>query len=382
MTKKELMETIEDCKAEMQSIVDKAAGENRTLTEEETKQFSKFETKAKDYKNTLEKMEEVEDMNKTGQKLEDEGMTQEEKDVKAFAQIVRTGVQNGPNAAENNITYGDNGAIIPKTIANKIIDRVKEISPLFGDAQQFNAKGTLSIPYVDQKSDNITVAYADEFTELESKATKLKSIDLSGYLAGVLCKVSKSLINNTDIALTNFVVNKMAAAFAEFVEHEILIGTVGKATGLSTATNVVTAAAANAVTADELIKLQDSMKSAYQGGAYWVMNPATLTAIRTLKGVDNTYLLNPDYREGFGYTILGKTVYTSDQMPTLAAGNAAVAYVNPAEALAVKTVEGFEIQTLLEKFATQHAVGFVGWTEFDAKIQNEQAVAVLKMKTA
>ena len=48
--------------------------------------------------------------------------------------------------------------------------------------------------------------------------------------------------------------------------------------------------------------------------------------------------------------------------------------------LAIKISEDLSIEILREKFATQHAIGAVGWMEVDAKIQDEQKIAVLKMK--
>ena len=35
-----------------------------------------------------------------------------------------------------------------------------------------------------------------------------------------------------------------------------------------------------------------------------------------------------------------------------------------------------EIQILLERFATQHAIGVVGYSELDAKVENTQKIAV------
>ena len=43
---------------------------------------------------------------------------------------------------------------------------------------------------------------------------------------------------------------------------------------------------------------------------------------------------------------------------------------------------GLSTQVLQEFYATQHAIGAVGWLEVDAKIQVEQAIAQLKMKSA
>lgn len=44
------------------------------------------------------------------------------------------------------MTTGDNGAVIPTSIANKIIEKVIEISPLFSMATRYNVGGTLNIP--------------------------------------------------------------------------------------------------------------------------------------------------------------------------------------------------------------------------------------------
>ncbi len=71
-------------------------------------------------------------------------------------------------------------------------------------------------------------------------------------------------MNNVDINVTNFLTNKMAQAFAEFLEKELLVGT-GSAnnhmTGATSTTNLVatgnaTYTAANAAKIDNLISLQ------------------------------------------------------------------------------------------------------------------------------
>ena len=40
------------------------------------------------------------------------------------------------------------------------------------------------------------------------------------------------------------------------------------------------------------------------------------------------------------------------------------------------------IEVLREKYAEQHAIGIVAWLEMDAKIENQQKIAVLKMAAA
>lgn len=379
---KELNEKRDELLGEMEQLTNEVKLKKRAFTEEETTRFESLRTQVEEIDKTVETIEKARSLQRTeqpkipetGMTKEGEGETEEDLQVRAFANVIR-------NRADKNITKTDNGAVIPKTIANKIIDKVKDISPLFRDAEKYNVKGIVSIPYVDEASDNIKVAYAPEFTDLEAKDAKLTSIDLTGYLAGVLTKVSVSLINSADRDLVAWVINKMAAAVAEFMDKEILVGTSGKITGLSTATNVQTAKAADKITADELITLRNSLKSVYQSGAYWVMAPDTLTAVQKLKDNNGRYLFNDDIVEGFSGKILGKPVYTTDQAPEMAAGKNAIFYLNPAAGLAVKLVED-SVQVLREKYATQHAIGVVAWVEADAKVQNQQAVAVLKMATA
>ena len=371
MNEKELREKRDQIVEQMQAITDNATNvEKRTLTTEEQQKFAGLKKEVEDIDATLEAMEQSRTLLppvKTPEKKE----PVEDIEIRTFANIIR-------NRVDANITKTANGAVIPTTIAKKIIDVAKDRSPLFKDAEKYNIRGTVSIPYVDTDNDNITVAYATEFTELEAKDTKLLTVDLKGFLAGALCKVSRSLLNSTDLDLTTFVVNKMGAALADFLDKQIIQGDSTHITGLSTATQIVTAKAATAITADELITLKNKLKSVFQAGAYWVMAPDTLTAVQQLKDENGRYLFNDEIKNGFSGTILGKPVYTSDQCPGMAATKTAIFYISPKQALAAKIVED-SVQILNEKYATQHSIGVVEWAEVDCKIQNQQAVAVLKM---
>ena len=255
------------------------------------------------------------------------------------------------------------------------------MSPIYQLATRYNVGGTLNIPYYDESTQSITMAYATEFTELESTSGKFASIELKGFLAGVLTKVSKSLINNSQFAIVPFVVNAMAESIHRWVEGELLKGTTNKVAGLSTVTQAITSASSTAITADELIDVQELIPDVYQGQAIWIMNKATRTAIRKLKDNDGNYLLNRDVSARWGYTLLGKDVYTSDNMDTMAAGKTAI-YYGDMSGLAVKLSEDVNIEVLREKFATQHAIGVVGWIELDSKVENAQKIAKLVMKAS
>ena len=173
----------------------------------------------------------------------------------------------------------------------------------------------------------------------------------------------------------------MADAIKRFIEHELLIGTSNKVTGLSTLTNKVETATATAITADEIIDLHDAVKDDFQNGAIWIMSSKTRTALRKLKDAEGRYILNDDVSSPFGNTLLGKPVYCSDNMPEIGAGNTAIYYGNM-KGLATKFNEEVSVQVLREKFADEHAVGVIGWFEFDSKVQDAQQIAKLVCKGA
>lgn len=363
--------------SEMNKIVESAKAETRTLTDDEENKFNEIKGKIDKIDTTLKAMEEertLQDFKPVNNKKENK----EDLEERAFANYIRGVVE---TRTDVNLTTGDNGAVIPKSIANKIIKKVYDISPIYQLATRYNVGGTLAIPYYDEETNAITTAYSTEFTELESSSGKFKSIELKGYLAGALTKVSISLTKNSNFDLVSFVVNAMAESIAKFIEKELLKGTTDKIVGLSNAKQKVTAASATALTADELIDVQEEVPDTYQGNAIWIMNKATRTAIRKLKDQDGNYLLNKDVSAKWGYTLLGKDVYTSDNMDTMEADKTTIFY-GDMSGLAVKLTEDVTIQVLREKFATQHALGVVGWVELDSKIENEQKVARLVMASA
>ena len=327
--------------AEMNGIADAAAGEVRALTDEEDERFSELEAEVRGLDDLVAKIEGARKPLE-GPAEGGEGETQEDAEVRAFAAYVR-----GEVRADANLTAGENGAVVPKTIADRIIKKVVERSPVVERAQRFTVKGALDLPYYDEETSAVTVAYADEFTDAESTTGKFAKISLTGHLARALTKVSRSLMNSADVDVVNFVVEDMAEKIALWLEKEILLGTTNKITGLTTVANVVTAAATTAVTADELIDVQDAVIDAYQKDAIWIMNRATRTAIRKLKDGNDRYLLQDDVTAPFGKVLLGKPVYTSDNMPGMAAGKTAI-YYGDMKGLAIKFSEDPNVQILQE----------------------------------
>ena len=91
----------------------------------------------------------------------------------------------------------------------------------------YHVNGTLKVPVWGKAktSHDITVGYQEEFTELTADSGKFTSIDLTGYLAGALTLIGRTVANNAQINVVSFIIGEMAKAIAEFLEKELLTGT-------------------------------------------------------------------------------------------------------------------------------------------------------------
>lgn len=381
---KNLVELKNDKVTKAEAILKDAEENKRELTPDEAAELAEIRDDVKRIKDALKIGDELDDSKDKQPKQEpmpaggEQKPTQQEQDTRAFENFLRGRVI---HERAGDLTKTDNGAVIPTTISQQIIKKVYDVSPILAKSQKYNVKGKLQIPYYGADNSGINVAYATEFKPLASSNGKFTNIELDGFLAGALSKISNSLINNSQFDIVNFVVDQMGEDIARFIEKELLVGTADKVEGLSKLTNSVTAAAQSAITADEVVKLKDSIKDVFQGNAIWIMSPATRTALRLLKGNDGHYLLNDDISSPFGTVLLGKPVYVSDKMPDMKAGLTAI-YYGDMTGLATKFSENITTQVLREKYVDEHATGVISWFEFDSKVQDSQKLAKLVMANA
>ena len=378
---KALMEKRDELKKDMENLVGKADAEARAMSDEETAAFDAAEQEIRAIDETIARQERASRLDSRSIPTAAEERAAEEEQI--FADYI-LGRVSEMRAGEQNVTMANNGAIIPTTIADRIIKEVKDRCPILARATIYNVKGTLKVPVWGKANTthDIAVGYRTELTETTADSGKFISVDLGGYLAGALTLIGKSVENNSAFSVVDFIINQMAEAIATWLEGQLLTGTgSGAAQGALATTNALTTAAAAAITADELIELQAKIKQAYQANACWTMNPATFTLIKKLKDANNRYLLQDDVTGEFPYRLLGKPVFLSDNMPVVAASAKTVLY-GDYSGLSVNFRENISIQVLREKYATQHAIGVVSWFEFDSRVTDNQKLAVLVQKSA
>ena len=279
-------------------------------------------------------------------------------------------------------TDADGGYLVPEEFERDIVTGLDAVNVVRSIAKVITTQNDRKIPIsVGHSVANWTAENA-AFTE-SNPTFGQKEID--AYKLTDLIRISVELLQDAAFPLEEYIANEFARAFGAAEEEAFCVGNgTGRPTGIFTANGGavgVTAAANNAITADELINLVYALKAPYRRNAKFLMNDATISAIRKLKDGDGNYLLNKDATAKWSYSLFGHDVYVSQSMPDMAAGKRAVLYLDPA-GLAVKVAENPSVQVLREKFADEHAVGVICWMEVDSKVENKQKIAALDMKAA
>ena len=376
---KELEEKIEELTRSIAELVNKAGEETRALNEEESEKIDELRNERDALKKTLEVMqEERKRASENVQKIAKNHTSESDEDVevRALADYIK-GVQT------RDLKYADNKVIIPKTISNKIIEKIKELCPITKYATVIHAKGELVFPVNDDNL-GIKAKYVGEFEDLTPTATKFTEVKLETYIIGACAKISKQLINNATFNIVDYVVKCVSQAISELIEKTAIAGETGKFEGLfaeNAVKQVVQTAKATEITLDDMLDLQMAILQPFQANAVWLMNRETLATVRKLKTADGEYLLNRDLTNEFAYRILGRGVILSENAPKFAKGKVAIVY-GDLSGLYIKISKDVQMEVLREKYAEQYAVGVVAHTELDMKVVEPQKIAALKVKAS
>jgi HK97 family phage major capsid protein len=144
---KALVEQRNDLVTEMEGIVAKAKEETRTFSDEESSRFETIKAEITKIDKTLKAEEEARSLGtvvtvkktQTEEEIRAEVITKEER---AFVDYVKGVDTRALNASGQ-------GVVIPLTIANRIIDTVKNMSPILTKATIWDVSGDLIIPSYD-----------------------------------------------------------------------------------------------------------------------------------------------------------------------------------------------------------------------------------------
>ncbi len=221
----------------------------------------------------------------------------------------------------------DGGYLVPEEFERQIVTGLDEANVVRSLAKVITTNAERKIPVAATHSAAQWTAENGAYTE-SNPTFDQKSID--AFKLTDLVKVSIELLQDSAFDLESYIAGEFARAFGIAEEEAFCVGNgTSQPTGIFTAnggTVGVTAAAANTITADELISLVYALKSPYRRNAKFLMNDATVALIRKLKDNNGAYLWQPSIQAGEPDRLLGYEIYTSPYVPGVASEALAVAF--------------------------------------------------------
>ena len=274
----------------------------------------------------------------------------------------------------------DGGYLVPEEFEKEIIKGLDAANVIRGLAKVFTTHHDRKIPLAIGRSvANWTLENA-AFTE-SNPTFGQKQID--AFKLTDLIRLSSELLQDSEFDLEEYIAAEFARAFGVAEEEAFCVGTgVNQPTGIFTANGGevgVTAAATNAITADELISLVYALKSPYRRNAKFLMNDATVSMIRKLKDGNGAYLWQPSVQAGQPDRLLGYELYTSPYVPLVAGGAFTVAF-GDFKNYWIGDRAGRTVQRLNELYATNGQIGYVATERVDGKVILSEGIQLLKMK--
>ena len=229
-----------------------------------------------------------------------------------------------------------------------------------------------------------SAAWVDEEGAIPEGDDAFAQVSIGAYKLGTMIKVSDELLNDSVFNLEAYISKEFARRIGAKEEEAFFVGDgVGKPTGVLSATGGaeigVTTAAAAAFTADEIFDLFYSLKAPYRRKAVFIMNDASVKALRKLKDTNGQYLWQPSLTAGTPDTLLNRPVYTSAYMPAIEAQAKSVLF-GDLSYYWVADRQGRSFKRLGELYAPTGQVGFLGTQRVDGKLVLPEAVKVLQQK--
>ena len=276
----------------------------------------------------------------------------------------------------------DGGYLVPVEFERQIVAGLDEANVVRGLAKVITTSAERKIPVAAAHSEAKWTAENGAYTE-SNPTFDQKTID--AFKLTDLVKVSIELLQDSMFDLESYIAAEFARAFGIAEEQAFCVGTgTGQPTGIFTEKGGqvgVTAASAAAVTADELISLVYSLKSPYRRNAKFLMNDATIGAVRKLKDGNGVYLWQPSLQAGEPDKLLGYELYTSPYVPQMAAGAFSAAF-GDFRNYWIADRSGRTVQRLNELYSANGQVGFVATERVDGKVILPEGIRLLKMKDA
>ena len=279
-------------------------------------------------------------------------------------------------------TDSEGGYLVPDEYEHTLVEALEEENIVRKLAHIVKtASGERKIPIVTSKG---SANWIDEEGPYVDSDDSFGQVTIGAFKLGTTIKISEELINDSVFDLEAYISKEFARRIGNREEEAFFTGDGnGKPTGILTAVGGaqlgVTAASATAITADELVDLFYSLNTPYRKNAVWLMNDSTVKAVRKLKDGQGQYLWQSALTSDTPNTLLGRPVYTSAYMPSVAASEKTVVF-GDFSYYWIADRQGRSFKRLNELYAVNGQIGFLGSQRVDGKLILPEAIKVLQQK--
>ena len=279
-------------------------------------------------------------------------------------------------------TLSEGGYTVPDEFDRQLIEGLEDENIMRGLVHIIRTgSGEHKIPII---ASHGTGSWVEEEQQIPESDDAFSQVTLTAHKFATMIRISRELLNDSAFDLASYIAHEFVRRAGAAEEQAILTGDGShKPIGLLHATlgaqTGVTAASSTAITADELIDMQHSLKSGYRRKACWIMNDATISAIRKLKDGNGQYIWQPGIKEGAPDMLFNQRVLMSNYMPLIGAGNKVILYGDYSYYWLAER-EGRTLERLNELYAVTDQVGFKMTERLDGRLILPEAVKCLQMK--
>ncbi len=279
-------------------------------------------------------------------------------------------------------TDSEGGFLVPDEFERTLIEGLEEENIFRKIATVVTtSSGDRKIPVVASKGE---ASWVDEEGVIPESDDSFGQVSIGAYKLATMMKVSEELLNDSVFDLESYIAREFSRRIGTKEEDAFFNGTgTGKPLGVLADTGGaqvgITAASPTEVKMDEILDLLYSLKAPYRRNAVFVMNEATVSAIRKLKDSTGQYLWQPSVNAATPDTLVARPLYTSAYMPVMKANAKTVAF-GDFSYYWVADRQGRTFKRLNELFAATGQVGFIGTQRVDGKLILPEAIKLLKQK--
>ena len=310
---------------EAKALLDAASAEKRDLTAEEQQSYDKISAELDERAAVIERLKADEEraarLDAVAAEIRTEETPAGDDTDAAMIRALARGEVRSHNFEKRDVTTASTGAPVPTSFFDQVIMKARLVGPMLDVSTVLNTAGgeTLQVPSLSTYSSSSTVTpQGGAFSEQDPVFNNFT--ELKAYKYGVLIQVSREMIEDSGVDLLGFLADQVGNGLGYNVQNALTNGT-----GTVQPNGIVTAAGSGitggtgvsgAFTADNLIDLYYSLDGAARllPGVGWMMNGASIGAVRKLKDTAGNYVFSPALDGNSRDLLLGRPVFENPHM--------------------------------------------------------------------